>query len=89
MTTITTDMIRDYYRIITSWIKTQWQKITLEHLVYIIVFSLVLSYITEYILRFKKFRILYYVIIVLLFVKLIEGGHSIDAAETVYKLALV
>jgi len=79
----------DYYSIIVNWLKEQWQQLTVEHLLYLMAFSFVLSYVTEYILKFKQIRILYYAVSILLLIKLFEGGHPIGGVETVYKLALI
>lgn len=79
----------NYYSDITGWLKEQWQMLTFEHLIYLIIFSFILSYITEYLLKFKQFRFLYYALTILLLIKLFEGGHPIGGVETVYKLALI
>ena len=79
----------DYYSKIIDWLKEQWRELTFEHLLYLMAFSFILSYITEYLLKFKKFRFLYYTITILLLIKLFEGGHPIGGVETVYKLALI
>ncbi len=79
----------NYYSDITGWLKEQWQMLTFEHIIYLMAFSFVLSYITEYLLKFKQFRFLYYALTILLLIKLFEGGHPIGGVETVYKLALI
>ncbi len=79
----------NYYRDITEWLKEQWQMLTFEHIIYLMAFSFVLSYITEYILKFKQMRWLYYGVSIVLLIKLFEGGHPIGGVETVYKLALI
>lgn len=79
----------NFYNKITGWLKEQWQMLTFEHLLYLMAFSFVLSYITEYVLKFKQFRIIYYAISILLLLKLFEGGHPIGGVETVYKLVLI
>ena len=79
----------NYYNSITGWLKEQWQQLTFEHILYLMAFSFVLSYVTEYLLKFKQFRILYYTFAILLLFKLFEGGHPIGGVETVYKLALI
>lgn len=79
----------DFYSKITDWLKEQWQELTFEHLLYLMAFSFILSYVTEYLLKFKQFRILYYTLAVLLLIKLFEGGHPIGGVETVYKLVLI
>ena len=79
----------NYYSDITGWLKEQWRMLTFEHLIYLMAFSFVLSYITEYLLKFKQFRFLYYALTILLLIKLFEGGHPIGGVETVYKLALI
>jgi hypothetical protein len=79
----------DYYNLIIQWLKEQWYSLTFEHVLYLLLFSFVLSYITEYILKYKQIRWLYYTVSVLLLVKLFEGGHPIGGVETVYKLALI
>lgn len=79
----------DFYSKITDWLKEQWQMLTFQHLIYLLIFSFILSYITEYLLKFKQFRFLYYTITILLLIKLFEGGHTVDGVETVYKLALI
>lgn len=79
----------DFYHKITGWLKEQWQSLTFEHILYLMAFSFVLSYVTEYLLKFKQFRIIYYSLAVLLLFKLFEGGHPIGGVETVYKLVLI
>lgn len=79
----------DFYSKITDWLKEQWQELTFEHLLYLMAFSFVLSYVTEYVLKFKQIRWLYYSVAVLLLIKLFEGGHPIGGVETVYKLVLI
>ena len=79
-------MDADYYSELVVWLNEKWQNITFEHILYLILFSFILSYITEYILKFKEFRILYYTILIVLLIRLIEGGHTLSAAETAYIL---
>lgn len=79
----------DYYNIIINWLKEQWQELTVKHILYLLVFSFFLSYITEYILKFKQIRWLYYSVVILLLIKLFEGGHPIGGVESVYKLILI
>ena len=79
----------DYYDNGVSWIKEQWQMLTFEHLIYSLLFTFILSYITEYFLKFKRFKFLYYSLVILLLIKLFEGGRLIDGVETIYKLALI
>ncbi len=79
----------DYYNIIVNWLKEQWNALTFEHVLYLIAFSFILSYITEYVLKFKQIRWLYYSIFFILFIKLIQGGHPIGAGETFYKLLII
>ena len=79
----------DYYSDITGLLKEQWDSLTFKHVIYLIVFSFFLSYITEYVLKFKQFRWLYYAITVLLLIKLFEGGHPIGGVESIYKLILI
>ena len=74
---------------ITDWLKEQWQLLTLKHLIYLMVFSIILSYVTEYLLKFKQIRWIYYTAFVILMIKLVEGDHPISAAETVYKFILI
>jgi uncharacterized integral membrane protein len=79
----------DYYSIIVNWLKEQWQELTVQHVLYLLLFSFILSYVTEYILKFKQIRWLYYTIVVVLLVKLFEDGHPIGGVESVYKLILI
>lgn len=79
----------DFYSKITNWLKEQWQELTVQHIFYLMVFSFILSYVTEYVLKFKQIRWLYYSIAILLLIKLFEGGHTIGGVETVYKLVLI
>jgi hypothetical protein len=65
-------MDADYYSELVVWLNEKWQNITFEHILYLILFSFILSYITEYILKFKEFRILYYTILIVLLIRLIE-----------------
>jgi hypothetical protein len=74
---------------IINWLKDQWQQLTFEHLIYLLAFSFVLSYVTEYILKFKQLRWIYYTVSVLLLIKLFEGGHPIGGIESAYKLILI
>ncbi len=74
---------------ITDWLKEQWRLLTLRHLIYLMIFSIILSYITEYLLKFKQTKWIYYTAFVLLMIKLVEGGHPVSAAETVYKFILI
>jgi hypothetical protein len=79
----------NFYAKITEWLKEQWDSFTIEHVLYLLAFSFVLSYITEYLLKFKEIRWIYYTVFIILLIKLVEGGHPFGAAETVYKLALI
>ena len=79
-------MDADYYSELVVWLNEKWQNITFEHILYLILFSFILSYITEYILKFKEFRILYYTILLVLLIRLIQGGYTLSAAETAYIL---
>ncbi len=83
------ELITEGFDKVVNWLKDQWQQLTFEHLLYLMAFSFVLSYITEYILKFKQLRILYYTISILLLIKLFEGGHPIGGVESAYKLILI
>jgi hypothetical protein len=83
------ELITEGFDKVIDWLKEQWQELTFEHLLYLMAFSFVLSYITEYILKFKQIRILYYAVSILLLIKLFEGGHPIGGVESVYKLILI
>ncbi len=83
------ELITEGFDKVVNWLKDQWQQLTFEHLLYLMAFSFVLSYITEYILQFKQVRILYYTISILLLIKLFEGGHPIGGVESAYKLILI
>ena len=72
-----------------EFVKEQWEGLTYRHIIYLIVFSIGLSYITEYILKVKQIRWLYYGLFVWLMVLLIRGEHPIAAGETVLKLAII
>jgi hypothetical protein len=74
---------------ITDWLKEQWQLLTLRHLIYLMIFSIILSYVTEYLLKFKQIRWIYYTVSILLLIKLFEGGHPIGGIESIYKLILI
>ncbi len=83
------DLITEGFDKVINWLKDQWRQLTFEHVLYLLIFSFVLSYITEYILKFKQIRWLYYTISILLLIKLFEGGHPIGGVESVYKLILI
>ncbi len=83
------DLIKEGYDKVVNWLKEQWRELTFEHLLYLLAFSFVLSYVTEYLLKFKQIRWLYYSISILLLIKLFEGGHPIGGVESVYKLILI
>ena len=72
-----------------EFVKEQWDSLTYRHIIYLIVFSIGLSYITEYILKVKQIRWLYYGLFIWLMVLLIRGEHPIAAGETVLKLAII
>jgi hypothetical protein len=79
----------EIFTTIINWLKEQWRMLTFEHIIYLMAFSFVLSYVTEYVLKFKKIRWLYYAVSILLLFKLFEGGHPIGGIESVYKLILI
>lgn len=79
----------NYFGIITSWLREQWCSLTFEHVLYLLAFSFVLSYITEYVLKFKQVRWLYYGVSIVLLIKLFEGGHPVGGVESAYKLILI
>lgn len=79
----------DYYSIITGWLKEQWDNLTFTYIIYLFVFSFFLSYITEYVLKIKQVRWLYYIVSIVLLVKLFKGGHPIGGVESIYKLILI
>lgn len=83
------ELITEGFDKVVDWLKEQWQELTFEHLLYLMAFSFILSYVTEYILKFKQFRLLYYAISILLLIKLFEGGHPVGGVESVYKLILI
>ena len=79
----------DYLNKGKEFITAQWDKMTITHIIYLIVFASVLSYITEYILKIKYIKWLYYIVVVVLLVKLVRGDHPIAATESAYKLLLL
>ena len=83
------DLIVEGFDKVINWLKDQWRQLTFKHLLYILIFSYVLSHITEYILKFKQLRWIYYTVSVLLLIKLFEGGHPIGGIESAYKLILI
>jgi hypothetical protein len=74
---------------IKEWIKNKWEQITLEHIIYLLAISYIISVISDYILKFKEIKWLYYSMFLILLVKLIESNRPVDAVETIYKLALI
>lgn len=83
------NLITDGFDIVVNWLKEKWKQLTFEHVLYLLLFSFVLSYITEYILKFKQIRWLYYTVTFILLIKLFEGGHPIEGVESAYKLILI
>jgi len=83
------DLFVEGFDNVINWLKDQWRQLTFEHLIYLLAFSFVLSYVTEYILKFKQLRWIYYTVSVLLLIKLFEGGHPIGGIESAYKLILI
>jgi hypothetical protein len=83
------NLIAEGFDKVINWLKDQWRQLTFEHLIYLLAFSFVLSYVTEYILKFKQLRWIYYTVSVLLLIKLFEGGHPIGGIESAYKLILI
>ena len=72
-----------------EFITEQWDKLTIEHVIYLIVFAFVLSYITEYILKIRYVKWLYYTVVIILLSRLVRSDHPIAATESAYKLILV
>lgn len=74
---------------IKEFITAQWEKLTVAHIIYLIVFAIVLSYITEYILKIRYMKWLYYTVVIILISRLLRSDHPIGAAESAYKLILL
>jgi hypothetical protein len=72
-----------------DFVKEQWEGLTYRHIIYLIVFSIIVSYVTEYILKVKQIRWLYYGLFVILMIFLVRGEHPVAATETVLKLAII
>jgi hypothetical protein len=77
------------FNYIIDWLKEQWQKLSLEYIIYLMAFSFILDHITNYLLKFRGIRWIYYSTFIILLIKLIEGGHPVGAVETIYKLNLI
>lgn len=76
----------DYLNDVKEFIMNKWKKMTAEHIIYLIIFALILSYITEYILKIKYIKWLYYTLVIVLISRLVRTDHPLGAAESVYKL---
>ena len=74
---------------IKEFVTAQWEKLTVSHVIYLVVFALGLSYITEYILKIRYLKWLYYTVVIILISRLLRSDHPIAATESAYKLILL
>lgn len=81
--------MNNYYFEIIRWLKKQWRMLTFEHLIYLLLISFILSYITEYLLKYKLLKWIYIGTITVIIITLYNQGNDREAVETVYKLALI
>jgi|688.fasta_scaffold2123104_1 hypothetical protein len=72
-----------------DFVREQWEGLTYRHIIYLIVFSIIISYVTEYILKVKQIKFLYYGLFIVLMIILVRGEHPVAATETVLKLAII
>jgi hypothetical protein len=62
--------------------------LTLQHLIYVIITSAIVYYITEYFLRYNLIRWIYFGTLTVIAVELFNGGHTEDGAKELFKLAI-
>jgi hypothetical protein len=71
-----------------KFITEQWEQLTIDHVIYLVIFAIILSFITEYILKIRYMKWLYYTIVIILLSRLVRSDHPVAAAESTYKLIL-
>jgi hypothetical protein len=71
------------------WIKEQWEKLTINNILYLLVFYFIISYIIKIILQLKDFRLIYFTLIGLLLLILVQMQHNLSVIEVLYELIIL
>ena len=79
----------DIYGKSINWIKQQWQLLTIEHIIYLILFTIITTYITEYILKIRLLKWIYFGTITVIIATLYNKGDTKDALYDAFKLATI
>ena len=77
------------YSKITDVIEEKWKRLTIIYIIYLVVFSFILSYIAEYFLGPRQLRIFYYVTFSLPIVGFILGWGADSLPDIFYKKVLI
>lgn len=77
------------YNKITGVIEEKWQQLTIIYIIYLVVFWVILSYISEYFLTPIQLKIFYYATFILPFVGFIIGWGTDSLPDIFYKKVLI
>lgn len=77
------------YSDITDFLKEQWKTLTFKHVLYLIIISIIFSYITNYLLKFKLLKWIYVGTFIILIFNLYNQGDDKTAIVDIYKLSLL
>lgn len=70
-----------------DYVKNKIYPFTLTHIIYVIITSAVLYYITEYFLRFRLIRWVYFGTLAVIAATLFNNGEPKEGAKEIFKLA--
>lgn len=63
--------------------------VTLESIIYVIIFGLIIWYITDYFIQHRLIRWIYVGTIAVIGITLYNKGQKLDAAKDIFKLAFI
>lgn len=72
-----------------EYVKNKIFPLTLSHIIYVIIMSAVIYYITEYFLRFNLIRWIYVGTLVVIAATLFHNGEPQEGARELFKLAVM
>lgn len=72
-----------------QYAKNKLYPLTLSHIIYVIITSLILYYITEYFLRFHLIRWIYFGTLAVIAATLFHNGQPKEGAKELFKLAVI
>lgn len=77
------------YSKITGVIEEKWERLTIIYIIYLVVFTLILSYIAKYFLNPKQLRIFHYVTFSIPIIGFILWGVADSLPDIFYKKVLI